>query len=131
MTNLRPRKIAHRGWVDAAGFLFHTALIGVAETRVRILDLWEPGVQIFTDGPNHFVRLPSAIRVDCANTVATPLVQIENVLSAVPLSQDEFEMLQAPYHSVVFAKGGVAYVTHLSASSAEPPEGWLDVAAFK
>jgi hypothetical protein len=53
------------------------------------------------------------------------------VLSAVPLSQDEFEILQAPSHSVVFAKGGVAYVAQLSSASAEAPEKWLDVTAFK
>ena len=129
MTNLRPRKVAHRGWVEAAGFLFNTDLIGVAETRRRILNLWESGVQVFRDGPNHFVRLPSTIRVDCAYSVATPLVQIETVLSALPLSPDEFEMLQAPSHSVVYSKGGVAYL--LSSSSAESPEQWLDVGAFK
>jgi len=131
MKNLRPRKIAHRGRVEAAGFLFNTDLIGVAETRRRILNLWETGVQVFTDGPNHFVRLPATVRVDCAHSVATPLVQIENVLSAVPLSQDEFELLQAPSHSVVFSKGGIAYVTPLTSSSAESPEKWLDVTAFK
>ena len=131
MTNLRPRKVAHKGRVEAAGFLFNTDLIGVAETRRRILNLWESGVQIFTDGPNHFVRLSSTIRVDSAHCVATPLVKIEDVLSALPLSQDEFELLQAPSHSVVFAKGGVAQVAQLSSSSAESPETWLDVAAFK
>src|SRR6476660_8279463 len=108
MTELRPRKIAHKGRVDAAGFLFNTDLIGVAETRRRILNLWESGVQVFTDGPNYFVRLPATIRVDCAHSVATPLIQIENVLSALPLSPDEFETLQAPSHSVVYSKGGVA-----------------------
>jgi len=111
MTDVRPRKVMHRGRVDAAGFLFNPELIGVAETRQRILDLWQPGVQVFTAGPNHFVRLSSAIRVDCRNAVATPLVQSENVLSALPLAQDEFELLHAPAHSVVFAKGGVACVT--------------------
>jgi MoxR-vWA-beta-propeller ternary system domain bpX6 len=131
MTNLRPRKTAHKGRVEAAGFLFNTDLIGIAETRQRILNLWEPGVRIFRDGPNHFVRLPATIRVDCANCVATPLVQIKGVLSALPLSQDEFERLQAPSHSFVFAKGGVAYVTPLSSATAESPESWLDVTAFK
>ncbi len=131
MTNIRPRKVAHKGRIDAAGFLFNTDLIGVAETRKRILKLWESGVQVFTDGPNHFVRLPSTIRVNCANSVATPLVQIESVLSALPLSPDEFEMLQAPSHSVVFSKGGVVYLTPLSSSNAESPEKWLDVTAFK
>jgi hypothetical protein len=131
MTNIRPRKVAHKGRVEASGFLFNTDLIGVAETRRRILSLWESGVQVFKDGPNHFVRLPSTIRVDCANSVATPLVQIENLLSALPLSQDEVENLHAPSHSVVFSKGGVACLTHLSLSSAESPEKWLDVGAFK
>jgi MoxR-vWA-beta-propeller ternary system domain bpX6 len=131
MTNLRPRKISHRGRVEAAGFLFNTDLIGVAETRRRILNLWESGVQVFTDEPNHFVRLSSTIRVDCANSVATPLVKIEDVLSALPLSKDEFELLQAPPHSVVFAKGGFACVAQPGSWSAESPEKWLDVAAFK
>ena len=131
MTNLRPRRVAHKGRVKAAGFLFNPELIGLKETRQRILNLWEPGVQVFTDGPNHFVRLSSTTRVDCSNSVATPLVQIESLLSALPLSQDEFEMLQAPSHSAVFSKGGVAHLAHLSSSSAESPEGWLDVAAFK
>ena len=131
MTNVRPRKVAHKGRVEAAGFLFNTDLIGVAETRKRILDLWESGVQVFTDGPDYFVRLLSTIRVDCRHCVATPLVQIESVLCALPLSQDELEMLQAPSHSVVFSKGGVACLTPLSPSNAESPEKWLDVAAFK
>ena len=131
MTNIRPRKVAHKGRVEAAGFLFNSDLIGVAETRKRILKLWESGVKVYTDGPNHFVRLSSTIRVDCAISVATPLVQIESVLSALPLSPDEFEMLQAPSHSVVFSKGGVVYLMPLSSSSAESPEQWLDVTAFK
>ncbi|HYV12303.1 MAG TPA: bpX6 domain-containing protein [Pyrinomonadaceae bacterium] len=131
MTSLHPRKVAHKGRVEATGFLFDTDLIGVAEARRRILNLWESGVQVYTDGPNLFVRLSSRIRVDSANSVATPLVQIEDVLSALPLSPDEFELLQAPSHSVVFAKGGVAHVRQLSSASAESPETWLDVAAFK
>lgn len=131
MTAVRPRKVTHRGRVEAAGFLFNAGLIGVAETRQRILDLWEPGVQVFTDGPNHYVRLSSTIRVDCRNAVATPLVQIENVLSALPLSPDEFELLHAPAHSVVFSQGGIACVTQPGSTSAESPEKWLDVTAFK
>lgn len=131
MTNIRPRKIAHKGRVEAAGFLFNTDVIGVAETRLRILNLWQPGVQIFTDGPDYFVRLPSPVRVDCARSIATPLVQVESLLSALPLAQDELEMLQAPSHSVVFAKGGIAHVTRLNSSGDEAPEKWLDVAAFK
>lgn len=131
MTNLRPRKVAPRGRVEAAGFLFNTDLIGVAETRRRILDLWETGVQVFADGPNYFVRLSSAVRVDCAHTVATPLVQIKNLLSAIPLSPDEIDALQAPSHSIVFASGGVACVAHPASARAEAPETWLDVAAFQ
>ena len=130
MTNVRPRKFAHKGRVDAAGFLFNSDLIGVAEVRRRILDLWGSGVQVFADGANHFVRLPETIRVDSAHSVATPLVQIENVLSALPLSADELAMLQAPSHSVVYSKGGVAQLTSLSSAAAQSPENWLDVSAF-
>ncbi len=127
---VRPRKIAHKGRVDAAGFVFNTDLLGVAEIRKRILTLWDTGVQVFSDGQDHFVRLRLSVRVDCRHSVATPLVQIESVLSAMPLSPDELEMLQAPSHSVVLSKAGVAYVKTLSSASAESPESWLDVAAF-
>src|SRR5215510_10039605 len=131
MTNLRPRKVANKGRVEAAGFLFNTDLIGVAETRRRILELWESGVQVFTDGPYLFVRLPSTVRADCAHSLATPLVQIKGVLSALPLLPDELELLQAPSHSVVFSKGGIACVRPFSSISAESLEKWLDVTAFK
>jgi hypothetical protein len=131
MTNVRPRKIVHKGRVEAAGFLFSADLIGVAETRRRILSLWIPGVQIDLDGSNYFVRLPAAIRVDCANCVATPLVQVERVLTALPLSPDELETLKASSHSVIYSRGGVARVAHLNSSSVEAPEQWLDVSAFK
>ena len=131
MTNIRPRKIAHKGRVDAAGFLFDAELIGITETRKRILNLWESGMQVFSDGPDHFVRLRSNVRVDCRHSVATPLVQIESVLSAMPLAPDEFETLQAPSHSVVFSKGGIAHVKTLSSASAETAESWLDVAGFQ
>lgn len=130
MTDLRPRKVAHRGRIEAAGFFFNADLIGVAETRRRILNLWESGAQVYSSGPNYFVRLPSTIRVDCANSVATPLIQIEGLLSAIPVSPDELDQLQSPSPSVVFAKGGVAQLTHLSPSIAESPETWIDVAAF-
>ena len=131
MTNVCPRKIVHKGRVDAAGFLFNSDLIGITETRKRILNLWQSGVQVFSDGPDHVVRLPSSIRVNCNNSVATPLVQIKSVLSAMPLSPDEVETLHAPSHSVVFSKGGIAYVKTLSSTSAESLENWLDVTAFK
>jgi hypothetical protein len=131
MTTIRPRKIVHRGRVEAAGFLFNTDLIGVAETRRRILSLWAPGVQIYVDGSNYFVRLPASIRVDCANCVATPLVQVERTLTALPLSPDELETLNAQSHSVVFSRGGFAKLAHLNSSSVESPEQWLDVSAFK
>ena len=130
MTDLRPRKVAHKGRIEAAGFLFNADLIGVAETRRRILNLWESGVQVYSSGPNYFIRLPSTIRVDCARAVATPLVQIEGLLSGIPLSLDELDQLQSPVHSVVFAKGGVAQLTHLSPTIAESPETWIDVAAY-
>src|SRR5262249_38955408 len=67
----------------------------------------------------------------CRNSVATPLVQIENVLSALPLLPDELETLHAPPHSVVFAAGGIACLRQLSSTSVESPEKWLDVSAFK
>lgn len=131
MRSLRPRKVAHRGWVEAAGFVFNTDLIGVAETRRRIFDLWESGVQVFVNGPSYFVRLSSTVRVDCARSIATPLVKIESLFSALPLSPDELDTLQAPSHSVVFLKGGVAQLAQLSLATAEAPEKWLDVGAFK
>lgn len=131
MSTLQPRRIVHRGHVEASGYLFDTALIGMEETRRRILQLWAPGVQVYSHDRSYYVRLQAPVRVDCALSIGTPLVMTENILSALPLAQDELSALGAPSDSVVYVSGGSACVAPLNSFVVVSPASWLDISQFK
>ena len=128
---MKPRRIVHRGRVEASGYLFDTELIGVEETRRRILDLWAPGVQIYAHGLHYYVRLLTPVRIDCARSPGTPLVSTGNVLAAMPLAEDELSEIDAPSDAVVYVSGGGACVLPMSSFRTVSPESWLDVSQFK
>ncbi len=130
MSTIRPRKIVHRGHVEVSGYLFDTELIGIEETRRRILNLWAPGVQVDAHGPRYYVRLLRPVRVDCAATPGTPLVKIEKVFAALPLAEDELDAIDAPSDAVVYVSGGCACVIPLSSFGVVALESWLDVSQF-
>ena len=131
MSTVQPRKLVHRGHVEASGYLFDTQLIGVAETRRRILNLWAPGVQVYAHGVNYFVRLPAPVLADCAHAPGTPLVSNGNVLAALPLAADELSALDAPAAAVVYVRGGCASVAPLNTLLIVSPESWLDISQFE
>ena len=131
MSTVKPRRIVHRGRVEASGYLCDTELIGMEETRRRILDLWAPGVQIYAHDLTYYVRLLTPVRVDCAHSPGTPLVLTGNILAALPLAQDELSALDAPSDSVVYVSGGSACVLPMSSFLIVSPESWLDISQFK
>ena len=55
-----PRTLIFRGVVEAAGFLIDAALLGEAEARRRILELWEPGATVYRVARGWLIRLPGA-----------------------------------------------------------------------
>lgn len=46
MKPVRPRRLVHRGVVEAAGFLVAPELLGLGAARARILAAWTPGTGV-------------------------------------------------------------------------------------
>ncbi len=130
MKAIRPRALRHRGTVDAAGFLFDTHLIGIAEARRRVLAVWTQGAQVFQLDEALLVRLPSPHRVACDVATGAPLVKLNDALFAAPLATDEMKALDVPRNCVVCVRGGAIVVVELFDSISEHPADWLDIESF-
>ncbi|HZB45999.1 MAG TPA: bpX6 domain-containing protein [Pyrinomonadaceae bacterium] len=130
MTGVLPRRLVHRGWVEAAGFLIHAETVGLAEARRRVLELWSPGVQVHRVEGGYCVRLYTPRRVECENAPGAPLVKVGQSFTATPLAPDELSALDPRPGSVIYAKGGAALVETPAAAELEAPEEWLDLSAF-
>jgi hypothetical protein len=131
VTYVRPRRLVHRGSVEAAGFLLDARLAGLRETRRRILELWSPGVQAYRVENGYCVRLAAPRRVDSWQSPGAPLVLTSGVASALPLAQDELSAFDAPRDSVVKAAGGLVSREVLDQANLEAPEDWLDLSGFE
>ena len=131
MKAVRPRALKHRGTVDAAGFIFDTQLIGMAEARRRVLAVWTQGVQVFQLDDTLLVCLPASQQVSCDVAMGTPLVRSNSRLLAAPLAADELKALDAPGNSVVLVRGGVLVAIQLFDSISQHPADWLDVESFR
>ena len=135
MRAIRPRALAHRGTVEAAGFLFNVNLIGEQEARRRVLDLWSPGALVYRlqghlaipERGDLLLQLPGPHMTRCEFAGGTPLMLSGGVLFAAPLAADELRALAAPAGSVVLVRGAEARVVRLTAEMAEPLETWIDI----
>lgn len=127
---MKPRRLVHRGWVEAAGFLIDAELVGLREGRRRVLELWAPGAQVYRVGGGYFVLLHAPRRVECEQSPGAPLVKVGESYAAMPLAPDELCSLDARPGSVIYARGGDALVETAAAAELEAPEGWLDLGDF-
>jgi len=93
---IRPRRLGHHGSVVATGFVVDPALIGVAEARRRILDVWAPGAVVVEHAGLLAITGLRARRVRAALAPGAPLVEQHGVVAAAPLDPDEAEVL-APH----------------------------------
>lgn len=118
--SVRPRRLVHRGVVDAAGLL---ARAGDGEKR-RVIALLTRTTRVFRTA--HGVALVGDRRVDTRTTPGAALVRFGTVLSAFPLDDDELRALAAPAGSLVVVRGGDAEVVKLDAT--EDPSTWIDPA---
>ncbi len=130
MTEIRPRRLAHRGSVDAAGFLIDLNLIDESEARRRILRLWSPGAQVYRINDSLLIRLPQSQRTPCNRAIGAPLTASGRILAALPLAEDELKSLDPRPDSVVIARGGVATAIGLQPSLLDSIEAWIDVDEF-
>lgn len=130
MTRVLPRRLVHRGWVEATGFLIDTESVGVAEARRRVLELWSPGVHVYRVAGGYCVRLSTPRRVECEQSPGAPLVKVGQSFTTAPLASDELSALDTRPGSVIYAKGGAALVETPDAAELEAPEQWLDLSDF-
>ncbi len=131
MSDVRPRHIAHRGGVEAAGFALDVRLLGEAETRRRVLAAWSPGVEVHRVGDLLVLRLPRPVHVEARSAPGTPLVETAGALLAAPLDAREVERLAPARGDVVIVRGGIATAVSLAPSSLIRPERWLDVGGYR
>lgn len=126
---IRPRALAHRGTVPAAGFLFHEELLGLERTRRRVLAAWVPGARVERIPDGLLLRLPAPRIVDVEASPGVPLVAgpkpREHCLASVPLTPAEWRALDPVAGSIILVHGGVLVCVPPGASVSEEPSEWL------
>lgn len=71
---LRPRRLAHRGFVDAVGLLIDRSS-GEREARARVLSRWTPGTAVYALGVRYAVIFAGTRRVRAEQCEGAPLVR--------------------------------------------------------
>lgn len=128
---IRPRRVAHRGSVVAAGFVIDPALIGHAEARRRVLAVWATGARVYQLAGRLVVVGLRPVRVRVSAAAGAPLVEQHGVLAALPLEPDEHEALAPAPGTIVIAVDGVARVIALSTLPQVDVTTWVDLDGFE
>lgn len=132
---LRPRRLSHRGFVDAVGVLIDRTS-GEPEARARVLARWTPGTAVHALGGRYAVTFAVARRVRAELCEGAPLVRCPGsgagvaLASTAALSRAEVDALVAegarPEHPVV-VRGGVAESIVLAPGNVVDPSTWIDL----
>lgn len=125
-----PRRVVHRGVVEAAAVLLDEGILGAGEVRRRIVRAWGPGAMVYRLGSALLLRFPAPRWIDCARAPGLPLVRLGAALVSAPLGPDELAALAAPTEAVVVVRGGaLGWVVPVDADR-EDPAAYLEVAGF-
>jgi len=120
--------LVHRGTVEARGFVLDPDLLGEAELRRRVVQIWSPGTRVLTDGRRVFVLLAGSRRVRRDRAPGEPLVADRGVLSAAPLPA-ELPPELAPGCLALHDAGRLTVLATTALQSLDP-SSWLDVSPF-
>jgi hypothetical protein len=133
--SLRPRRLAHRGFVDAVGLLVDRAS-DEREARARVLARWTPGTAVYTLGGRYAVVFAGTRRVRAERCEGAPLVRCPgsgagvSIASTAALSRAEVDALidagAHPEHLVI-VRGGRAETVALSTGNLVDPGAWIDL----
>jgi hypothetical protein len=130
VTALRPRELAYRGAVEAAGLAFDEDLLGEREVRRRILAEWEPGARLLRLGQQWLLVWSTARLVHCGSCAGAAIVRTGSVLATTPLREGELRALTAQEETFVCTRGGAVETTALRLCAVEDPSEWLDTSAW-
>ncbi|MFT3774166.1 MAG: bpX6 domain-containing protein [Minicystis sp.] len=129
-----PRRLVHRGVVEAAGILVDEALVGPLEARRRVIAAWSPGASVHRLGAGLLVRFPQPRRIDCASAPGLPLVRTAASstapLASAPLAPDELAAVAPPAGSIVLVRAGALAAVVPAPADVEEPAHYLDLADF-
>ncbi len=127
MKATRPRAVAHRGSVDAAAFVIDPRLIGLPAAQRRVLALWQQGARLYEHDGAWLLHLSAPCRVAVDEAPGLPLVAVDGVLLALPMTEDERRTLRAP--AVAWAAGGALQQSPRLGPALEPAD-WVDVSGL-
>lgn len=130
---LRPRRLAHRGVVDAVGLLVDRA--DEATARARVLALWSPGTSVYALGAQYAVMFGAARRMPATPCEGAPLVRCAGsaaltLAATAPLTRAEVDRLVqsgARADHLVIARGGRAETVALEPGGLVDPSAWIDL----
>lgn len=133
----RPRRLAHRGFVDAVGLLIDRSP-GEREARARVLSRWTPGTAVYALGVRYAVIFAGTRRVRAEQCEGAPLVRCPgsgsgaSLPSTAALSLAEVDALLedgARPDQLAIVRGGIVETLSLSTASLVDPGAWIDLAA--
>lgn len=121
-----PRRFAWRGRVPVRALFFARELV---DGPARALAAWRPGARLRSLEGGLLVLLPVDEHMDARTAPGEVLVDVDGVLSSLPLCPVERELLARG--DVVRARGGRAVVVALSSLPEVPAGALVDVSALR
>jgi MoxR-vWA-beta-propeller ternary system domain bpX6 len=114
-------RASFRGTVPATAFLLDVGVIGPAEARRRILEIWRPGLDLRAVSADRWlVILPEPIEVRSEYAIGLPLVASNSGLAQPALASDP--------GTLVWLDAGAVRRAAIDALDPLPTEGWVDLA---
>lgn len=135
---LRPRRLAHRGFVDAVGLLIDRSS-GERDARARVLSRWTPGTAVYALGVRYAVIFAGTRRVRAEQCEGAPLVRCPgsgsgaSLASTAALSRAEVDALLeggARPDQLAIVRAGLVETLSLSTASLVDPGAWIDLTAI-
>ncbi|CAN0501550.1 unnamed protein product, partial [Laminaria digitata] len=124
-----PRSFVHRGRWLAEGFLFDPDLIGEAQCRARILELWQDGASLRRLGDWYILLLPRAVPCHAGQAPGLPLVRQGDRLCSAQLRAQEVQDVAAQFDLLCVHEAAIVEA-QVSQLSVEDPAPWLDLRAW-
>lgn len=125
---MKPRRLVHRGVVDASGLLFDTAVLG-HKAQQRVMACWDPASTVHEVAGGWFLRFGRDRRIRSETAPGTVVVTLAGRLATTALEADELEQFATGRHQIITVAGAIAHAAPLS----DPIDiaTWLDVSGFE
>ncbi len=126
MSPPRPLRLTFPGPVLACGLYLPDKLY--SEPRVRQIGLqqWVVGSRLWRLPDGYLLQFPTPQTLDPRQTSGLPVIELEGLLSALPLTPKELRRITAAPGDLLLVRAGRLEVEPLTAATLVAPSGWLD-----